>query len=238
MLATLVFGFLWQLIGYRCHPLYRAFLKLQLAFFRWKLQVWPSIQGARAAGHLQLMVLYDKRAAWPEFVPHLEKLSIKQRVEVAQYLFYLFWINARFAEASETCNYWQKNAHAWISENENNARHALYSLRQIATWKPGYRETSKATQFEATELRDKARKYGSFWVTHYRNAKLAGLILEWLKEKDYAPAIDFLRSHKMNRNPPFPPRFYFSHDFGFDLSQELGMEENLFLNLCRKAEVF
>lgn len=239
VVVSLVLGSLWQFIGYRIHPLYSVLLKCQLRYFRWRLRMRPdNLPLQNNVDGLHLMLLYDQKAPWREFEPLLEKLSSKTRVEFSEPLFYLFWINERFEEAEQVCDFWQNQALLWVRENENDAHSALNLLRQIATWKPGYRESGKLTGAEAINLRKQAAEYGEFWVTQYRNAKLAGLILEWLREQNYAPAIRFLRQQSINRHPPFPPRFYFAHEFGFDLSQELGMKQNTFLHLCRQAEIF
>ncbi len=175
---------------------------------------------------------------------------------LSEWIFHLFWVNERFDEARQACNYGQDEANSWIAEHEKETRRAWHLLRKLGDWTLGYYDESKLNNgkpgdwtpsyyednkahFQAMrEIRERASKLGGFWITRSRNAKLAGLILEWLEERDYLPAQQFLRNHKLNKNPPLPPGFYFSRDFGYDVAQELGMDENTFLNLCQKAEPF
>lgn len=239
MYAALLMGWIVSFFLHRLTPLYRAFIRILLPYYRWHLRMKPnSVHLSKSVAALQFAALYNAKAPWSEFVPYLKNFSVKRRGEFAEYLFYLFWINERFDEAKEACDYWKNAAYLRVTENESDARLALNFLRKVPNWKPGYKKLTQASFETAIKNQMKANRLGGFRVESYRNAKLAGLILEWLKEQDYAPAITYLQRRKINRHPPLPPNYYFSRDFGYSVLQELGMDDNTFFKLCRQAEQF
>jgi hypothetical protein len=220
-----------------CRPAWRVLLRLTLKRYESLLRKQPSSPKFQKSVMIcRFMLLYDQKAAWSELLPLIEAFEVKTRMTVAADTFYLYWVNERFDEARQACEYWQNIAEQWISEHEGQAKQARSHLRKLWSWKLGYPARSKGTHETIMTTMQEASRLGGSWVREYHEAKFAGLMLAWLEERGYAPAHEYLTSHKLNRNASFFVGFNLIKDFGYAVAQELGMDDSTFMNLCRQAE--